>query len=389
MTDGSFEISGYCDPRFTRVRDAFAHNFERLGEIGAAVAVNAGGRSVVDLWGGFADRNRTRPWRSDTIVNVWSTSKGVVALCAHRLAEQGLLDFEAPVTRYWPEFGAAGKERTTVAMLLDHSAGLPAIGRVLADDIIYDWDAITRILAAHPPWWEPGSRHGYHAVTFGWLVGEVIRRVSGKSVGAYLREEIAGPPGLDCYIGVPLREDTRAAEMIGATAPGPGQASHIARLLADRNSLSARAIANPSSLARVSTVNSRRWRGAEIPAANAHANARALARLYGALAYGGRLDREQLLSKESIERCFTERSSGYDEVLQQSTRFSLGFMLPEPGASWSRNPRNFGHPGAGGSIGFADPDAEFGFGYTMNKMGLGVAFDPRADLLIEAVYASL
>lgn len=385
---GNVETGGYCDPRFARLREAFAQNFAHGDEIGAAVALSVEGKIVADLWGGFADRGRTRLWQPDTIVNVWSTGKGLVALCAHHLADRGLLDFDSAVTRYWPEFGAAGKERITVAMLLDHSAGLPAVGTVLAEETIYDWEAMARLLAAHVPWWEPGTRHGYHALTFGWLVGEVIRRISAQSVGSYLREEIAGPLDLDCHIGLPLRDDARAAEMIGASPPRPGGQSPIARLLADRSSLSAMALANPPALARVSTVNSRRWRGAEVPAANAHTNARALARLYGTLARG-RPAGLRLLSQESLRRCFAERRAGYDEVLKQPTRFSLGFMLPERGASWSRNPHTFGHPGAGGSIGFADPDAEIGFGYTMNKMGLGVESDSRANSLIEAAYASL
>jgi CubicO group peptidase (beta-lactamase class C family) len=383
------EIEGYCDARFAAVREVFADNFARMGEVGAAVAVVLDGKAVVDLWGGFADRARTRPWRRDTIVNVWSVTKGLTALCAHRLADRNRLDFELPAAHYWPEFAAAGKAAITVAMLLNHRAGLPAVAVPLADETIYDWRAMTEILAAAAPWWPPGSRHGYHALTFGWLVGEVIRRAGGRSVGTMLREEIAAPLEVDCFLGNSQAQATRIAEMIGADPPAPGETSRVAELLRDRDSLTFKALANPPSLLRANTANLPAWRQAEIPAANGHTNARALARIYGALASGGTNGAYRLLEAESIARCGTEQSGGYDEVLQQQTHFSLGFMLPRPDQPWAVNPRTFGHPGAGGSLGFADPDARVGFGYTMNKMRSGVAGDPRADGLIRAVYASL
>ena len=210
------EIGGYCDSRFRAVKDAFAQNFDLHGEVGASVAAMVDGRVVVDLWAGYADGARTRPWERDTIVNVYSTTKGMVAACAHRLVEKGLLDLDAPVARYWPEFAQMGKERLPVRYLLSHKAGLPAIREPLPVGTLYDWNAMAAALAGEEPWWEPGAKHGYHAVTFGFLVGEVVRRVSGKSVGAYFRDEIAAPLSLDFHIGLGAEHDTRTAELLAA-----------------------------------------------------------------------------------------------------------------------------------------------------------------------------
>ena len=216
------EIDGYCDAHFHAVKDAFAQNFDLHGEVGASVAVMVDGRMVVDLWAGHADGARTRPWERDTIVNVYSTTKGMVAACAHRLIEKGLLNLDAPVAKYWPEFAQKGKERLPVRYLLSHKAGLPAIREPLPAGTLYDWNAMAAALAAEEPWWEPGAKHGYHAVTFGFLVGEVVRRVSGKSVGTYFRDEIGAPLSLDFHIGLAAENDARTAEMLAAPPPEPG-----------------------------------------------------------------------------------------------------------------------------------------------------------------------
>jgi CubicO group peptidase (beta-lactamase class C family) len=385
------ESQGQCESRFERVRQAFNENFERRGEIGAAVAVTVGGRPVVDLWGGHANAARSRQWQRDTIVNVWSTTKGLCALCAHQLADQGKLDFEAPVANYWPEFGAAGKARMPVKYLLNHRAGLAAIRAPLKHEDLFNWEKVTSELARQEPWWEPGSKHGYHAITFGWLVGEVVRRISGKSLGTYFRDEIAGPLGAEAYIGFGPELDARVADIVPAPPPKAGQPNPLMDLMKDPESVSAKAISNPSSTLLPETTNSRAWRGAEIPGANGHSTARALARIYGALACGGSLDGIKFLSPNSLPRCYTEQSKGMDEVLKFPTRFSLGYMLSQPGAQLGPNPRSFGHPGAGGSLGFADLDGQVGFGYVMNQMGEAAAqlIDPRCVALIEAVYASL
>jgi CubicO group peptidase (beta-lactamase class C family) len=384
-------IEGECESRFERVKRVFIENFDRRAEVGAAVAVTLGGRSVVDLWAGHADGTRTRPWQRDTLVNVWSTTKGLCALCAHRLADQGKLDFEAPVAQYWPEFGAAGKANMPVKFLLSHRAGLAAIRAPLKLEDQFNWAKVTSELARQEPWWQPGTKHGYHAITFGWLVGEVVRRISGKSLGTYFRDEIAGPLGADAYIGLRPELDARVAEILAAPPPKPGESNPLMELLKDSESVSAKAINNPPNAIATETVNSRAWRGAEIPGANGHSTARALARIYGALACGGELEGVKIISAASLPRCYTEQSKGMDEVLKIPTRFSLGYMLSQPGAQLGPNQRSFGHPGAGGSLGFADLDSKVGFGYVMNQMGDAAAslMDPRCAALIDAVYASL
>ncbi|WP_437966549.1 serine hydrolase domain-containing protein [Sorangium sp. So ce260] len=382
-------LHGSCDPAFAPVRAAFASNFERFPELGAAVCVAARGRVVVDLWAGFRDAARTAPWRGDTIVNVFSATKGAVALCAHALAERRALDLHAPVAALWPEFAAAGKERVLVAQLLDHSAGLPALRAEPPEGALYDWQAMTAALAAEGPFWDPGARHGYHAVTFGFLVGEVIRRASGQRVGALLREAVAGPLGLDFHIGTGAEHDGRIAEVAPTLASPSGLGGAFAASFRDPASLTSMAFTRPRDLLSPGLVNTARARRAEIPALNGHANARALARMYGALANGGALaGAARVLSPEAIEAALAERSRGPDAVLLAESRFSLGFMLPSALRPFGRGPRTFGHPGAGGALGFADPDAGLGFGYTPNQpIASGEGGDPRWPALIDAVYS--
>ena len=382
-------IEGNCEPRFERVKAAFAENFEKRNEYGAAVAVTLDGKPVVDLWAGYTDKARTEPWGRDTIANVFSTTKGMTAICAHRLVDQGKLDLDAPVATYWPEFAQAGKDKMPVRMLLNHQAGLPAIRRKLHDADMYDWDTMVTALAAQEPWWVPGTRHGYHALTIGFLVGEVVRRITGKSLGAYFRDEIAKPLGLDCHIGLDERDDSRCATMLASPPPPPGQVNLFEYAQQHPDSVTAYAFNNPATAMKLGAVNSRAWRGAEVPAANGHSNARALARLYGALARGGELDGVRVLSPEGIVRSYTEESFGMDEVLLITTRFTTGFMLTKPDDPFGPGLHTFGHPGAGGSLGFADPDSRIGFGYVMNKMGPYIVVDPRTRALIDALYASI
>jgi CubicO group peptidase (beta-lactamase class C family) len=382
-------IAGTCDPRFRKVREAFAANFETAGEIGAAVAMYIDGKQVVDLWGGYADKARTKPWTRDTLVNIYSTTKGLAAMCAHRLVDQGKLDLDAPVAKYWPEFAAAGKDKLPVRYLLSHRAGLPAIRKTLPPEALYDWKTMTAAIAAQEPWWEPGKKHGYHAITYGWLVGEVVRRASGKTLGTYFHDEIVSPLGLDAHIGLDARHDARTANMIPAPPPPPGTPNAFAELLSDPESITYKAIMNPGAVLAPNVVNSRAWRAMELPSANGHATARAIARAYAALARGGEIDGYRLLTPASIERCCTEQSFGMDEVLKQKTRIGLGFMLSQPGVEMGPNPHTFGHPGAGGSLGFADPTAKVSFGYTMNQMGADPLLDPRAARLFNALYASM
>ena len=383
------KIEGTCDPKFSRVKDAFAENFEKRSEVGAAAAVVLDGKSVVDIWGGHADKAATRPWARDTLVNVYSTTKGVTAICAHRLVDKGLLDIDAPVAKYWPEFAQAGKDKLPVRFLLSHRAGLPAVRKILDGDALFNWTTMTAALAEQEPWWEPGTAHGYHAVTFGWLVGEVIRRITGKTPGVYLRDEIAGPLGLDFHIGLDAKDDARVGGLIPSPPPGPGEPNIFAEAMKNPESVVAKAFMNPPLMGKPGLVNSREWRAAEIPAANGHGTARSLARLYGALARGGELDGVRVMSKDEVAKCSIEQSNGPDKVLTLNTRFSQGFMMSQPGADLGPNAKSFGHPGAGGSLGYADPEAKIGFGYTMNKMQASLLIDPRATALIEAVYASM
>jgi CubicO group peptidase (beta-lactamase class C family) len=382
-------IEGVCGVRFRRVREAFADNFTQHGEVGAAVAVTVEDTPVVDLWAGHADAARTRRWARDTIVNVASATKGLTAICAHRLADGGLLDLDAPVARYWPEFGQAGKAAIPVHLLLSHRAGLPAIDAPLPTSAVYDWDTMTSALAAQRPWWEPGTRHGYHVFTFGWLVGEVVRRIAGKSVGSFWREEVADPLGIDCHIGLAAGHDGRVAEFLPALPSLTGEPDWEAELIRNASPMVQKAYNNPPKT--VADMNTRAWRGAEIPAGNAHTNARALARVYGALACGGEVDGFRVLSPHGIERARTEQTSGPDAVLfGWPTRFGLGFALPPEGTGFGPSSATaFGHPGAGGSIGFADPAAHVGFGYTMNQIQTAIPPGPRALHLIDALYRSL
>jgi CubicO group peptidase (beta-lactamase class C family) len=381
------EIHGTCDARFAPVREAFARNFREQDEVGAGVAIALDGELVVDLWAGHKDFARTQPWQRDTLVNVYSTTKGVTALAAHRLVDEGRLDLDAPVAKYWPEFAQAGKGALPVRFLLSHRAGLAGVRKLLPNEALYDWEAMTAALAAEAPWWQPGSAHGYHAVTFGWLVGEVVRRIAGKSLGTYVRDTFAKPLGLDFHIGLAEREHARVADILQPPAPDPtGEGAQLfARALADPEGLVSRAFMNPPSMALGPNVPA--WRSAEIPGANGHGTARALATLYGRAAFGD----GAVFSRASIERCRAEQSRGDDLVLGVSTRFGLGFMLRQDYHEGGRclGAGAFGHPGAGGSLAFADPELRVGFGYVMNRMGPRILLDDRAIALVEAMNGCL
>jgi CubicO group peptidase (beta-lactamase class C family) len=377
------EIHGTCIDRFRGVRDAFAANFAAGREVGASFAATLAGEPVVDLWAGDADAAHTRPWQRDTIVNVFSTTKAVTALCANMLIDRGQLDPDAPVARYWPEFASHGKEAITPRQLLSHTAGLAALRPRLTQETFYDWQAMTRALADETSWWEPGSANGYHALTYGYLIGELVRRIDGRTIGAFLREEVTGPLAADFHIGLPASEDHRVAEMIPPTAAetasgGPPPAP---------DSLIAAVMGNPPM--RPEVANRPEWRRAEIPAANGHGNARSVARIMAVLAGGGTLDSVQLLSRATIERAIEEQIYLKDLVLGFPIRWGLGFMLNSPTLPLSPNPRTFGHGGWGGSLGFADLDAGASWAYVMNKMTPGTAGDNRAFPIIQAFYAAL
>ncbi|MGH2979068.1 MAG: serine hydrolase domain-containing protein [Solirubrobacterales bacterium] len=360
------------------MRDAFGDNFRRHDELGAAVAITVDGEPAVDIWAGWMDAARTRAWERDTLVDVFSVGKAMAALCVLMLVERGQVDLEAPVSRYWPEFAAGGKGGVTVRMLLSHRAGLPAVRRTLPGSAIYDWGAMTAALAEEEPWWDPGSTHGYHVNTLGFLAGEIVRRVSGESIGGFFRREVAGPLEADFHFGLGAAQDARVAEFVfggESSDPQPGPPDE------ERGFLLSRVYLNPPGLSGIGTVNTRAWRAAEIPSANGHATARAVARIYSALA--GRL-----LGAETLQQATSEASAGTDFVLGRPSRFGLGFQLTQPERPLGPNPRSFGHFGVGGSLGFADPDAGLAFAYTMNRSGPRWQ-NPRTRALIDAVYAAL
>lgn len=405
-------VHGRCDPRFAPLADAFRENFASRGELGAAVAVVLEGRLAVDLWGGWADQARTRPWRADTLVDGFSVGKGLAALCALRLAERGELDLDAPVARLWPEFGAAGKEAVSARMVLSHRAGLPAIRRPLPAEAMLDWGRMTAALAAQEPWWEPDGAHGYHVNSFGFLVGEVVRRASGLGIAEYLEREIAAPLGAEFRFGLSRRDQARAAEFVFAAETVEPTDADRERALSDpgRRLLLERAYWNPPGISGTEgTVNTPAWRAAVIPSANGHGTARGVARIYaatigsvvgdegravagepagGSRPGAGGSRRGPLLGADALAEAIAEASSGTDAVLGRPSRFGLGFQLTEPDRPLGPGPRAFGHFGAGGSLGFADPDASLGFAYLMNRGGPRWR-SPRNAALLGALYDSL
>ncbi len=383
------EIGGTTAPGFDGVREAFAANLAGDQEVGAAVAVYLHGRKVVDLWGGIADPRTGRPWERDTLQVVYSTTKGVVAACAHLLAQRGELDLDAPVAAYWPEFAAGGKARVPVRWLLTHQAGLPLIDHPITPAEAIAWEPMVTALAAQRPAWEPGTDHGYHGMTYGWLVGEVVRRVTGRSIGAFLAEEIAAPLGLDLWIGLPESEQHRVSHIITAAVPDFDALSRIdlASVPEPMREVMA-AYADPTSL----TVRSMRVvsppldhndpkeQAAELPSTNGVCTARALARLYAALI--GEVDGHRLLTPETLAAATAEQVNGVDRLLRVPVRIGTGFGLPTPDAYWY-SPTAFGFGGLGGSLGFADPATGLAFGYVMNHLVEGVP-DQRAASLLAA-----
>jgi len=377
-------------------------------EIGAAVSFVLDGKCVIDLWGGHYDLARTREWERDTLVNVYSTTKGMVAVCANQLIERGLLDIEAPVAKYWPKFAAGGKEGVTVRWLLSHQAGLCGVRKPLPNGSLYDWDLMCDELAAQEPWWTPGEGHGYHAFTYGFLVGEVVRRITGESIGAFFRKNVALPLDADFHIGLSAEHDSRTSDMFAvhignkpaavrkpdeppSSAAGPF--AEFARRMQDPTTMQWAALLNPPQDR--DAVNTRKWRAAEIPAVNGHGTARALARIYGALSRGGEIDGVRILQPETIARATVEEVSGPERLFCGAVpmRFGLGFVLSDESHRYARlspNPRSFGHVGGGGSLGMADPDRGIGFGFTMNNMQAGmVSAGTTPTLLIDAFYDAL
>ena len=394
MTDG------LCKPGFERVAEAFSKNFDSKGEIGASVCLTVGGQTVVDLWGGVADPKTQVPWTRDTVSIVFSCTKGATALCAHVLASRGKLDLDAPVVELWPEFGQHGKEGVTTRMMLDHSSAVPALRGPVKDSGPFEWDYMTARLADEVPFWQPGTRNGYHGFTFGWTAGEMVRRAAGKSLGTFFRDEVAKPLGLDFWIGLPEEIELRVAPITPHVYKAADAVTPFMRdLSTDKQSIASLFFFNVGAW-RTKGANARESHAAEIGAANGVTNARGLAGMYAPLANGGGM----LVDAKTLTRMGEVSMATHDDAtLRIPTRFALGFMKSMDNRQRSMGAKlfgedvdsvilgsaAFGHVGAGGSLGFADPSAGLSFGYTMNRMGPGLLMNERGQALVDAAYLSL
>jgi CubicO group peptidase (beta-lactamase class C family) len=400
-------VGGFVAPGYEPVEQAFAENFRSRGDVGAAFALYSDGRKVVDIWGGVADKRAMTPYTDDTLQLVFSSTKGVTALLANLLVQRGILDVDAPVTDYWPEFGAAGKQDIPVRWLLCHKAGLPAIEAPLTLDQLLAWEPAVEALAAQEPVWEPGAAHGYHAVTFGWLVGEVLRRATGRNVGDLVQSELSGPLGLELWIGLPEDQQARVAPLtytglnrdapkndgVAGTGLGGGDLATMIEKLLGPDSLLMRALDGaPGVFTERGIFNRPEVRAAELPAANGVTTARSMAKLYAAtIGPVEDTDKPQhstsnaLLTNDQLTAATSRQTSGPDKVLIVDTDFGLGYMRASSYSPYG-GARAFGHSGAGGSVGFADPEHGIGFAYTMNRMMHGLAGDPRIKGLVTAVY---
>jgi CubicO group peptidase (beta-lactamase class C family) len=387
MTVTETPVEGWTAPGFADVRDVFEKSFADGVEVGASFAAYHRGELVVDLWGGVADLDTERPWDRHTIAVVYSSTKGATAICANRLAQEGLLDVEAPVADYWPEFARAGKAGIPVSSLLSHQAGLAWVDEHLTQDDVLAWDPLIHALERQKPLWEPGTAQGYHAVTYGHLVGEVVRRITGKTVGTYLREEIAGPLGLDFWIGLPEEHEPRVARLVGGFG---GEIPPEVRELMDQfvgpETMLGKALTVNGAM-QTDAFNTREVHAAEIPAAGGITDARSLARLYASCV--SEVDGIRVLTPEQVRAATIRRTVGPNIViLNLDLQFGLGFIVPSSLVQLG-GPGSFGHFGLGGSAGWADPDAELAFGYVMNRLELGLAGDQRSYSLINACYDAI
>jgi CubicO group peptidase (beta-lactamase class C family) len=377
-------VTGSCDERFRAVREAFVGNFSERGEVGAGVCVIVHGHVVVDLVDGWADAAETKRWQPDTMVNVYSVGKALIALLALQLVDAGHITLDDPVASVWPEFGVGGKSKATLRQALCHQAGVPAIREPLTNDDLWNWNRMANALAATEAWWEPGTRHTYHTNTYGHLIGEIVRRITGDMPGSRLRDVVA-PLGADVWWGVPEAEQHRCADVIWAPPVGrPDEATNAVTNEAVNEAAMIRlGYVNPPGYSSIGVVNSPPWRSAQVPSTNGHATATGLARIYSALLQPG-----QLLSPELLVEATRPQSEGFCPVLGEEATFGLGFKPTTVRRPFGPNPRSFGHFGTGGAVGFADPDAGVAFGYVMNQV-IPRWQSSRNRALIEAVYRSI
>ena len=384
----SIEIHGGVADGFGAVADAFERNFAEHGELGAAFSLYVNGEVKADLWAGVADKRTGRAWNEDTLQLVFSTTKGAAAICVARLVDAGRISYDDPVAAHWPEFAANGKGDITIAQMMSHQAGLPYLDAELGFDDAMAVAPMVAALAAQAPIWEPGTKHGYHAVTYGWLAGELVRRVDGRTLGTYFAEEIAGPLGLEFWIGLPESEEPRVARLEAVPPPADPNVAALMEQFMGPGTVAWKALTVNGALTTggENAFNTRAVHATEMPAANGITTARSLARMYAATV--GPVDGIRLVGNETLAAARSEAVNGPDAVLVFPSQFGMGFMLhgsltPMLGAS------SFGHAGAGGSLGYADPDAEVGYGYVMNQMASGIAGDPRTINLTDAVRSCL
>jgi CubicO group peptidase (beta-lactamase class C family) len=384
-------VHGFVADKFSSVRDAFEANLASGADVGASCCATLEGETVVDLWGGFADEAKTRPWERDTIVNVYSTTKTMTALTALLIADRGDLDFDAPVAKYWPEFAANGKEHIKVSHLMSHASGLSGWKEpITAAEDLYDWEKMTSLLAAQAPLWEPGTASGYHMFTFGFLIGEVVRRITGKSLGTVFREEIAEPLGADFHIGLPASEDSRVADIIPLVLPE--NAGKI--VLSEIEEITFMNLPRDLEIwgRTVRRVNTRAWRSAEIPAVNGHGNARSMAEIHCILANGGVAKGKRFMSEAGCRKALEQQIEGPDLVMSRMppARFGMGFALPGPLLELELPNPNTIHWGGGGcSWIFIDMDARTTFAYAANKMDRRPLSDPRPFRTMQGMWQSL
>lgn len=379
-------VAGTFDPRFRAVHDAFVANFEQ-GEIGAACAIAIDGRVVVDLWGGWADADRSRPWQGDTLVNAYSVGKPVVALSLLELVSSGEVQLDEPASKQWPEL-RAGQQGATVRDALCHRAGVPAIRQQLTNEALWNWNTMTAAVAATEPWWPPGSRHGYHANTYGYLVGELAHRVSGRLPAEWLRSTVATPLGADLAWALGAADQARCADVIWQSKLEPGEGWPAPAGLPDDQAMIVLGYINPPGLSSIGVVNTSSWRAAQVPSTNLHATARGIARLYAALAAGGRIDGVVVCDADVLTEAVRPQSEGWCPFLERDATFGLGFQPTRPDRPFGPNAGSFGHYGTGGALGFADPAARVAFGYVMNAVRPRWQ-NPRNRALIDALYSCL
>jgi CubicO group peptidase (beta-lactamase class C family) len=376
------DLHGACDERFTALRSALQQNLDSGEELGASFVLDIDGDIAVDLWGGFCDEARTVPWAEDTITNVWSSTKPVTSLAALMLVDRGELDVDAPVARYWPEFAAGGKQDIKVRHLMSHSSGISGLDQPAAVEDLYDWQKATARMAAQAPWWEPGTASGYHALNYGHLVGEVVRRVSGKTLKRFVAEEIAGPLGADFQIGAAEADWGRVADVV----PPPPLPLDFEALGPD--SLTVKTLTGP--FIEADAANTPGWRRADLGAVNGHGNARSVARVMSVVARGGEVGGVRLLRPETIDLIFTEQINGIDLVLGVPLRFGIGYGLPVPVLlPWIPDERICYWGGWGGSMIIMDTGRRMTISYMMNKMGAGILGSDRSAAYGQAVYDAL